>query len=589
MGEKNMIEDALFQIKNLEESLKKNAQGILSSTMRKEINSLVKESLMEQEEIEDPETAVITQPGMEDPNMMEPGMEDPSMMEPGMEGGEEEMTGMEPEEDETIDMRDASDAEVIRVFKAMGDNDGVVVTRDNNIITLTDDDDEYIIKLNESMGNFRETAFDLELEEMYEDGTKLNEFEYEDEEDEEDDDYGLGIPDDMPAYKTKYRYSDEDAMEDEEDEDEDDMEDYSFEDEEEEEDDDMEDYSFEDEEEEDDDEDDDDEDDYMPMNKLDMGIKEKGMLNRDPMAGRFKSNRFDDEDMEDDEEVEEIMYEIEMNGGSMNQEFDEMYEDAMLDDLGEMDNMFEDFGMEMDDMSMEDIDDDLKIYESKKSKKSSKGLTGKGPKFKYGQVTDYKMPKQKEGTKGVGMGKAKFTYNDGENLDGEFRPIKRGKKVETKEASRTYGSGRSFGRGLPKPKAAPRHLKEEVIELRTKNDEYRKALDLFRTKLNEVAVFNSNLAYATRLFTEQSTTKQEKINILRRFDDVETLKESKNLYRVVKSELLNNSLTESVSLNESIERTVNKTASSGSAVSLIESKTYENPQFLRMKDLMSKL
>jgi hypothetical protein len=38
----------------LEESLKKNAQGILSSTMRKEINSLVKESLMEQEEITTP-------------------------------------------------------------------------------------------------------------------------------------------------------------------------------------------------------------------------------------------------------------------------------------------------------------------------------------------------------------------------------------------------------------------------------------------------------------------------------------------------------------------------------------------------------
>jgi len=48
MSEKNIVEDALFQIKNLEESLKKNAQGILSSTMKKEINSLVKESLMEQ-------------------------------------------------------------------------------------------------------------------------------------------------------------------------------------------------------------------------------------------------------------------------------------------------------------------------------------------------------------------------------------------------------------------------------------------------------------------------------------------------------------------------------------------------------------
>ena len=564
MGEKNMIEDAFFQIKNLEESLKKNAQGILSSTMRKEINSLVKESLMEQEEViaaapEDDET--------EEAPMLPDEESDVESADQGMEPDEpmmmgDNMTGMEPEEDETIDMRGASDSEVIRVFKAMGDNDGVVVTRDNNIITLTDDDDEYIIKLNESMGKYDKHS---ELDEMFGD-SELKEFEEDEDmdfgyEDEEDEDMDFGYEDDEDM---DFGYEDDEDM----------------------------DFGYSDEDEED--------GDYMPMNKLDMGIKEKGMLNQDPMSGRFKSNRFDDEDMNfEDEENENIVYEIEMNDYSFNDE-DMDFEEDEDDDESYLYEEDDDF-LDLDDSEYgedenysysdeEDGEENEGLYESKSMKSKIKGVgMGKGPKFKYGQVTGYKIPKQKEGTKGVGMGKAKFTYKDGENLDGEYRPIKKGKKMETKEASRTYGSGRSFGRGLPKPKAAPRHLKEEVVELRTKNDEYRKALDLFRTKLNEVAIFNSNLAYATRLFTEHSTTKQEKINILRRFDDVETLKESKSLYRVIKSELSNNSLTESVSLNESIERTVNKTVSSGSAVNLIESKTYENPQFLRMKDLMSKL
>jgi predicted nucleic acid-binding protein len=122
--------------------------------------------------------------------------------------------------------------------------------------------------------------------------------------------------------------------------------------------------------------------------------------------------------------------------------------------------------------------------------------------------------------------------------------------------------------------------------LREKNEEYRKALNIFREKLNEVAIFNSNLAYATRLFTEHSTTKKEKINILRRFDDVDSLKESKNLYRSIKEELTKG---ETKSINESVEKKLNKTVSSGSATSLIESKTYENPQFMRMKDLMNKI
>jgi hypothetical protein len=109
---------------------------------------------------------------------------------------------------------------------------------------------------------------------------------------------------------------------------------------------------------------------------------------------------------------------------------------------------------------------------------------------------------------------------------------------------------------------------------------------VFRDKLNEVATFNSNLAYATRLFTEHSTSKQEKINILRRFDGVESIKESKNLYRTIKSELTS---TNKTSITESIGEKLDKTPSSGSASTLIESKTYENPQFLRMKDIMSKI
>jgi hypothetical protein len=116
---------------------------------------------------------------------------------------------------------------------------------------------------------------------------------------------------------------------------------------------------------------------------------------------------------------------------------------------------------------------------------------------------------------------------------------------EVTERSIAQGQRASSDRfkGLPKPKTIPNKarynesLEKEVSQLREKNEEYRKALSIFKEKLNEVAVFNSNLAYATRLFTEHSTTKQEKINILRRFDSVETLKESKSLYKTIKEDL----------------------------------------------------
>lgn len=167
------------------------------------------------------------------------------------------------------------------------------------------------------------------------------------------------------------------------------------------------------------------------------------------------------------------------------------------------------------------------------------------------------------------------------------KPAKGVKKVEATEAARTQGNdvrgegprqGKKFKAGRPE-------LNEEVSKLRKQNDEYKKALVLFKEKLNEVAVFNASLAYATRLFTESSTTKQEKLNILKRFDSVSTMNESKQLYNTIKSELNSKKpVTESVA-----DKITTTPKSSSSKDILAESKAYENPQFKRMKELMGKL
>jgi hypothetical protein len=475
MNKKSVVEDTLFQIKHLEEALKENAKGILSSTMKDEISSLVKESLREQEEIDvEDEEEVVEPEGQEDdvedidlgaePMDMEDDMEDDDMEDMDM--------GMEDDED-AIDMTGADMSDVIKVFKSMDDEDGVIVKKDaNNNITLSDTETgaDYFIQLSEQYEEEElDEEDDLTLDEtLYE--IEMDDFEMS-YDDMEDDDMGMGMEDDE-----------------------------------------------------------------------EMDFEEK------PRRMSRRHHEMDETPMYETE-TDEVLYEIEMDEEDMDEE--------------DMDHVME-------------------------SKFKAKGMGMGSPKFKYGQTMDYKTTKQKEGKKMINTGSAKkFTYKDGENLDGEFRPIK---KRETKEASRTLGAGTRFGRkGLPKPKAAPQHISETEVELlKSKNEEYRKALNLFRTKLNEVAVFNSNLAYATRLFTEHSTTKQEKINILRRFDNVETLKESKSLYKSLKDEFSSETTKES-SLNESFEKAVTKTPVSGSAVNLIESKTYENPQFMRMKDLMTKI
>jgi hypothetical protein len=342
-------------------------------------------------------------------------------------------------------------------------------------------------------------------------------------------------------------------------------------------------------------------------------IVTEGMDEYDEMDMMEMEDEMDMMEMDDEMDMMEMddemdMMEMDDMGYGMDEEEETLYEIEM-DDY-DVESAFEDeFGEGFDFEDEEGFEDEY-MMESKKSTKKPKGMGfGSASKFKYSKKPNQEggfKEDMKQGTKGVGMGSAKKVNVYKETpVKGDFKikpkPKKETKesmtmmpkKVETKEAARTLGNGKYWGReGLPKPKAAPRHIRKESIDnselliLREKNEEYRKALNIFRNKLDEVAIFNSNLAYATRLFTEHSTSKQEKINILQRFDGVETLKESKNLYKSIKDEL---TTTKTSQITESIERTIEKTPSTGSAINLIESKTYENPQFLRMKDLMSKL
>jgi len=481
--QKSLVEDTFLQMRNLEEVINENAKGILASTMKEEIRSLVKESLNEQED----EDEIEVDAEFDDTDVSD---DDVDNLDVDM-GDELDLDA----DDETIDLTDASTEDVLKVFRAMGPEDGVIVKKEEGMIHLSDEnnDVEYVIQLSES--------------EQDDDKFYLDE---EDEDEDEDKDT-----------KTIYEVELDDT---------------------------------------------DDEDSYESHLK--------GKFNPEMMERFNMGNNFDEEEEEEDDEI----FDPEMME-RFNMEIDPEDEDD--EDL---------FGDDDDD----DDDDDEFVVESK-SKFKSKGIgMGNSSKFKYDKKPnqgDGFKTKMKQGTRGVGMGKPKYEYKEGENMEkGKNTPVK---KIETKESARTLGNG---SRNSPNRKSLPKLRvrthesvsNSELQILREKNEEYRNALNVFRDKLNEVAVFNSNLAYATRLFTEHSTTKQEKINILKRFDTVETLKESKNLYKVVKDELSNVG-KESHFVNETFERTVQKTPTSGSAVNLIESKTYENPQFLRMKDLMSKI
>lgn len=392
MSEKTILEQALLQVQTLEEAVKANAKGILASTMKQELNDLLKESKEEEEEevsveeqpLSDEETAddVPAETGDDEGLDNEDSDEDTSDDEPAKdidsldsdETDSDDMDNMDDfgsdfsdeDDEDVVDMTGADEDEVLKVFKAMSPEDGIIVKKDGDDVEFSDGDDEYIIKLDEEESTEEEVSEDW------------------------------------------------------------------------------------------------------------------------------------NEETNEEDTNEEVVYEIE------------------LDETDESDQMEE------------------------------------------------------------------YTTEEETNEEDDTH------EEEVGESSRTQGFGYHGGiksKGTFKAGNKREEINEEVSKLKKQNDEYKKALVLFKEKLNEVAVFNANLAYATRLFTEHSTTKQEKLNILKRFDSISTLKESKNLYSSLKTELeTKKPVTESV-----VEKITTAPTTSSSEKVLSESKAYENPQFKRMKDLMSKL
>ena len=127
-------------------------------------------------------------------------------------------------------------------------------------------------------------------------------------------------------------------------------------------------------------------------------------------------------------------------------------------------------------------------------------------------------------------------------------------------------------------------LLTEATKLKAENNEFRAALKEFRTKLVETVVFNSNLTYVTKLFMEHSTTKGEKDSILKRFDDVTSLKESKKLYKTIANELESRK-----PISESVENKIIKEATSGVSKQIVESTAYVDPSTKRIMDLINRV
>jgi len=128
-------------------------------------------------------------------------------------------------------------------------------------------------------------------------------------------------------------------------------------------------------------------------------------------------------------------------------------------------------------------------------------------------------------------------------------------------------------------------FKNLTEEFKGSESDYKNAIKNLKSQLQEVALFSSNLTYAIKLMTENSTTKDEKLNILKRFDSAKNLNESREIF---------NSLTEQlgstkVATSQLVEEKIMESPKASGSSKLNESTAYQNPQLSRILEIIGKI
>lgn len=127
-------------------------------------------------------------------------------------------------------------------------------------------------------------------------------------------------------------------------------------------------------------------------------------------------------------------------------------------------------------------------------------------------------------------------------------------------------------------------VKTVVDDYKLNEGEYKQAITVLKTQLQEVAIFTSNLTYAVKLMTENSTTRAEKKQILERFDKATNLNESRLTYESLVAELTSNRKP----ADETVQKIIEGTQLTSGSSKINERPVYQNQQFSRIQELIRK-
>lgn len=129
-------------------------------------------------------------------------------------------------------------------------------------------------------------------------------------------------------------------------------------------------------------------------------------------------------------------------------------------------------------------------------------------------------------------------------------------------------------------------IMKKANEIFTENKQLKGIVAELRNQINEAIVINYNMGRVIKLMTENSTSKEEKLNIIKRFDNVRTLKESKEAFTQIDSELKNPNRI--AKINNMIDKQLSESTTKNNA-SLVETQIYQSDDLNETLSFMARM
>ena len=256
-------------------------------------------------------------------------------------------------------------------------------------------------------------------------------------------------------------------------------------------------------------------------------------------------------DAEGDAEAEEDELDIEFNdeegeGEDLDFEFDdEEGEDELDIELDDEEGEGEDLDIELDDEEDDDLlneDDNLGYTDSYQDKDPIEGLNASLPSkngtkdWSKGLPTGTKKPWAGKGDMKP-FGKKQELDENGSGHSAKRKVIKTQNRLN-KDAQGQHVASDENGQYVGTiTESKVKKIVEAAKAIQAENKLYKESIEKIKKSLYEAAVLNVNLGKIVSLLVNETTTKEEKQNILERFNNVKTLKEGNALYESIKKEL----------------------------------------------------